>query len=82
MTQLAKKDISLTHSMIPLGSCTMKLNAVSELLPLSWPEVNSLHPFVPKSQAKGYTQMLEELTHNLKLVTKYDAISYHSQSGA
>ena len=62
MTKLSKRDITLTHSMIPLGSCTMKLNAVSELMPLSWPEVNSLHPFIPKDQAKGYSQMIDELT--------------------
>lgn len=47
MTMLSKRDITLTHSMIPLGSCTMKLNAVSELMPLSWAEVNDLHPFIP-----------------------------------
>jgi glycine dehydrogenase len=52
--ELQRKDITLTKSMIPLGSCTMKLNAVSELMPLSWPEVNSVHPFVPVEQTQGY----------------------------
>jgi glycine dehydrogenase len=67
MDHLHKKDITLAQSMIPLGSCTMKLNAVSELAPLSWPEVNQLHPFVPPDQSKGYTIMLEELTSWLKV---------------
>ena len=59
--------------MIPLGSCTMKLNAVSELMPLSWPEVNSIHPFVPVNQTKGYIEMIEELTEWLKVfIIKYN----------
>lgn len=55
--------------MIPLGSCTMKLNAVSELMPLSWEEVNSLHPFVPQNQAKGYSEMIDELSNWLQVNT-------------
>ena len=59
--KLENKDLSLAHAMIPLGSCTMKLNATSEMIPLSWPEFNSIHPFAPANQTKGYQKMLEEL---------------------
>src|SRR4029077_16887736 len=61
ITSLEHKDLSLNHSMIPLGSCTMKLNATSELMPLSWPLFNSIHPFVPLDQAQGYAQIITEL---------------------
>src|SRR5690606_27026177 len=59
--RLESKDLALNESMIPLGSCTMKLNATSEMVPLSWPEVASLHPFVPAEQSLGYREMLGEL---------------------
>jgi len=79
---LEKKDISLTDSMIPLGSCTMKLNAATEMLPLSWGEWAKLHPFVPENQAKGYLQMIEELGEYLKAITGFDAITFQPNSGA
>ncbi len=80
--KLERKDISLTHSMISLGSCTMKLNAASELLALSFPEFGNIHPFVPQNQAEGYYQILEELGSYLKEITEFDAISFQPNSGA
>jgi glycine dehydrogenase len=80
--KLESRDLSLTRSMIPLGSCTMKLNAASELLPITWPEVNSLHPFVPLDQAKGYQQLFEQLENYLAVCTGFDAISLQPNSGA
>lgn len=78
---LESKDITLARSMNTLGSCTMKLNAASEMLPMSWPELN-IHPFVPRYQAKGYTIMIEELRKWLKEITNFDDISFQSNSGA
>jgi glycine dehydrogenase len=75
-------DLSLTHSMIPLGSCTMKLNATSEMLPVTWPEFSNMHPFAPKEQAAGYTQMFKELEHDLAEITGFDAVSLQPNSGA
>lgn len=80
--KLERKDFSLTHSMISLGSCTMKLNAAVEMLPLSWPEFGNLHPFVPKDQAVGYYQLIDELEEDLKIITGFDAISFQPNSGA
>ena len=80
--QLENKDLSLNTSMISLGSCTMKLNAASEMIPLSWPEWNSIHPFVPTAQAKGYHQMMEELSTYLCDITAFDACSLQPNSGA
>lgn len=80
--RLENKDVSLTHSMISLGSCTMKLNATSEMLPLSWPKVSQLHPFVPFDQARGYHQMLEELEDWLAIITGFAATSLQPNSGA
>ncbi len=80
--KLERKDFSLTHSMISLGSCTMKLNAATELLPLSWPEFGALHPFVPADQAEGYHEMMDELADDLCEITGYDAISFQPNSGA
>ena len=79
---LQSKDISLAHSMIPLGSCTMKLNATTEMIPISWPEFNSLHPFIPPGQAKGYTQLLTELEKDLEDITGFAAVSLQPNSGA
>ena len=79
---LQSKDISLAHSLIPLGSCTMKLNATTEMIPISWPEFNSLHPFIPLSQAKGYIQMLTELEKDLEDITGFAAVSLQPNSGA
>ena len=79
---LERKDLALNHSMIALGSCTMKLNAAAEMLPLSSPRWGSIHPFVPVEQAKGYQEMLEELTHQLNVVTGFSATSLQPNSGA
>ena len=80
--RLEKKDISLVHSMIPLGSCTMKLNAATEMLPLSWIEFNGIHPFVPKNQAMGYHELMEELRRDLSEITGFADISLQPNSGA
>lgn len=79
---LENKDLSLIHSMIPLGSCTMKLNAATQLMPLSWPEWSSIHPFVPKDQAEGYHQIFEELEAYLCEITGFTACSLQPNSGA
>lgn len=79
---LENKDLSLNHSMIALGSCTMKLNATSEMMPLSWPLVNSIHPFVPADQAAGYLQVINELEKFLCTITGFDAMSLQPNSGA
>ncbi len=80
--RLENKDISLTHSMIPLGSCTMKLNAATEMLPLSWIEFGGLHPFIPKNQAIGYHEMMEELRADLSEITGFADVSLQPNSGA
>ncbi len=80
--KLERKDFSLTHSMISLGSCTMKLNAATELFPLSWPEFLNIHPFVPVDQAEGYHQLFRELEEDLKIITGFNAISFQPNSGA
>lgn len=79
---LEAKDLSLTHSMIPLGSCTMKLNATAELMPVTWPGFNSIHPFVPLDQAKGYSKLFHDLEFWLSEVTGFDAISLQPNSGS
>lgn len=81
MKRLENKDLSLVHSMISLGSCTMKLNASSEMIPVTWPEFN-LHPFVPKNQAEGYSEMVDNLEEWLKEITGFDAVSMQPNSGA
>lgn len=80
--RLENKDLSLTHSMISLGSCTMKLNAASELLPLSWGEWAYIHPFAPLDQAQGYQKMLKGLENDLAEITGFDAVSLQPNSGA
>ncbi|MCC5921835.1 MAG: aminomethyl-transferring glycine dehydrogenase [Cyclobacteriaceae bacterium] len=82
MKKLENKDLSLTHSMISLGSCTMKLNATSEMIPLSWPEVNAIHPFVPRNQVDGYYEMFKNLEHWLNEITGFTATSLQPNSGA
>ena len=82
LKRLENRDIALTHSMIALGSCTMKLNASSEMLPISWPEFANLHPFVPAEQSRGYQQLAEELKAMLKACTGYDAISLQPNAGS
>ncbi len=80
--RLENKDLSLMHSMIPLGSCTMKLNAATELFPVSFPEFANLHPFCPKEQSQGYQQVFEELEAYLAEITGFDACSLQPNSGA
>jgi glycine dehydrogenase len=82
INKLEKRDLSLNYSMIPLGSCTMKLNATVEMIPISWPEFNSIHPFAPLDQAKGYTEIIDELEEMLYKVTGFDAVSFQPNSGA
>ncbi|XP_045159885.1 glycine dehydrogenase (decarboxylating), mitochondrial-like [Mercenaria mercenaria] len=82
MKQLENKDLSLVHSMIPLGSCTMKLNSTTEMMPVSWKEFSSLHPFIPVNQAQGYQEMFHELESDLCEITGYDKISFQPNSGA
>ncbi len=79
---LVKKDISLDRSMIPLGSCTMKLNATSEMIPVTWREFSAMHPFAPLDQAQGYQQLLEEFEAMLCEITGYDAISMQPNAGS
>lgn len=79
---LQSKDLSLTHSMIPLGSCTMKLNATTEMAPVTWPEFASIHPFAPVDQATGYKVMIDELEVDLAKITGFDAVSLQPNSGA
>lgn len=82
INHLQSKDLSLVHSMIPLGSCTMKLNATTEMVPVTWPEFSSIHPFVPKDQAKGYEIMINELEADLAEITGFDSVSLQPNSGA
>lgn len=79
---LERKDISLAHSMIPLGSCTMKLNAAVEMLPLSWSELTNVHPLAPTDQVEGYMTLIHELMHDLEVITGFDACSLQPNSGA
>jgi glycine dehydrogenase len=80
--RLESKDLSLCHSMISLGSCTMKLNATSEMIPVTWPEFNALHPYIPANQAQGYHQLFQELEYYLQQVTGFDAVSLQPNAGA
>ncbi|QJI43534.1 glycine dehydrogenase (aminomethyl-transferring) [Pseudomonas sp. ADAK2] len=82
LKQLENKDLALNQSMIPLGSCTMKLNATSEMIPITWPPFANLHPFVPREQAVGYALMIEELERWLCAITGFDAICMQPNSGA
>lgn len=80
--KLERKDLALNHSMISLGSCTMKLNAASEMLPLSWPQWGNIHPFVPLDQAQGYQEVLQSLEEQLNVITGFAATSLQPNSGA
>ncbi|MCK9407825.1 MAG: aminomethyl-transferring glycine dehydrogenase [Bacteriovoracaceae bacterium] len=82
MHALEMKDLSLNFSMIPLGSCTMKLNATTEMLPVTMPEFGSLHPFTPREQAMGYSQIFEELSNDLKEITGFAGVSLQPNAGA
>ena len=82
MRRLADRDLALDRAMIPLGSCTMKLNATAEMLPITWPEFADIHPFVPANQAQGYTELINDLSDKLCQITGYDAFSMQPNSGA
>ncbi len=82
MHSLARKDLALNQAMIPLGSCTMKLNAAAEMIPITWPEFSELHPFCPADQAGGYLQMIGQLSQWLVQLTGYDALCMQPNSGA
>ncbi len=82
MRRLADRDLALDRAMIPLGSCTMKLNAAAEMMPISWPEFSQLHPFVPADQAQGYAEMIADLSAKLCDITGYSAFSMQPNSGA
>ncbi|HDZ56445.1 MAG TPA: glycine dehydrogenase (aminomethyl-transferring) [Pseudomonas xinjiangensis] len=79
---LENKDLALNHAMIPLGSCTMKLNATTEMIPITWPEFGQLHPFAPLAQTQGYKVMIDELETMLRAITGFDAICMQPNSGA
>ncbi len=82
MRRLSDRDLALDRSMIPLGSCTMKLNAAAEMMPITWPEFGSLHPFAPQDQALGYHEAITDLSAKLCEITGYDAMSMQPNSGA
>ena len=82
LKRLESRDIALNHAMIPLGSCTMKLNATAEMIPVTWPEFGRMHPFAPIEQAQGYVEMFEQLQDMLKACTGYDAISLQPNAGS
>ena len=82
MRRLADRDLALDRAMIPLGSCTMKLNATAEMMPITWPEFADIHPFVPADQAEGYAEMIADLSAKLCAITGYDAFSMQPNSGA
>ncbi|MCF8224146.1 MAG: aminomethyl-transferring glycine dehydrogenase [Bacteroidales bacterium] len=82
LKMLEGRDISLAYSMIPLGSCTMKLNPATSMFPLSWPEYGNIHPFVAEDQAKGYHKLMDELGDALRKITGFDAVSFQPNSGA
>ncbi|KAF2157695.1 glycine dehydrogenase-like protein [Myriangium duriaei CBS 260.36] len=82
MHHLQSKDLSLVHSMIPLGSCTMKLNATTEMIPVTWPEFSLIHPFAPEEQTQGYRKVIKELEDDLADITGFAAVSLQPNSGA
>jgi glycine dehydrogenase len=82
MRRLADRDLALDRAMIPLGSCTMKLNATAEMMPISWPEFAQMHPYAPADQAQGYAELVADLSDKLCRITGYDAISMQPNSGA
>ncbi|MFT4256600.1 MAG: aminomethyl-transferring glycine dehydrogenase [Pseudoxanthomonas sp.] len=82
LRQLADKDLAMDRTMIPLGSCTMKLNATAEMIPVTWPEFSNLHPYAPAEQAEGYRELIDSLEAMLVEITGYDAVSFQPNSGA
>ena len=82
LRRLSDRDLALDRSMIPLGSCTMKLNATTEMIPITWPEFAGLHPYVPEDQAAGYLELIDELADQLCRITGYDAVSLQPNAGS
>jgi glycine dehydrogenase len=82
LRRLADRDIALDRAMIPLGSCTMKLNATSEMIPVTWPEFGQLHPFAPAHQAAGYRELATDLERMLCAITGYAAVSLQPNAGS
>ena len=82
LKRLQNRDLALDHAMIPLGSCTMKLNAAAEMIPVSWPEFGQMHPFAPLDQAQGYAELIDGLESQLKAITGFDAVCMQPNSGA
>ncbi|MEL7833527.1 aminomethyl-transferring glycine dehydrogenase [Fodinibius sp. Rm-B-1B1-1] len=82
LKKLENKDLSLVHSMIPLGSCTMKLNGTTEMIPISWPKIADLHPYAPREQAQGYHELFNKLKNKLRAITGFPAVSLQPNSGA
>ena len=82
LRRLADRDLALDRTMIPLGSCTMKLNATTEMMPITWPEFADLHPFAPVDQAAGYAELFAELEAALCEITGYDAVSLQPNAGS
>ncbi|MCM2309746.1 MAG: aminomethyl-transferring glycine dehydrogenase, partial [Sulfuritalea sp.] len=82
LKRLQNRDLALDHAMIPLGSCTMKLNAAAEMIPVSWPEFGQMHPFAPLDQAQGYLELITGLEDQLKAITGFDAVCMQPNSGA
>ena len=82
LRRLSDRDYALDRGMIPLGSCTMKLNATTEMEPVTWPEFGALHPFAPVEQAQGYLTLIRELEERLAEVTGYDAVSLQPNAGS
>jgi len=82
LRRLESRDIALNHAMIPLGSCTMKLNATAEMMPVTWPEFGKIHPFAPMNQAQGYAELFEQLESMLQACTGYDSISLQPNAGS
>ncbi len=82
LRKLESRDLSLAHSMIPLGSCTMKLNATAEMFPISWPEFSKLHPFAPLDQTRGYAEMCNQLENWLAEITGFAAVSLQPNAGS
>ena len=82
ITKLQNRDLSLAHSMIPLGSCTMKLNATAEMIPVTWPNFGAIHPFVPLEQTQGYLELFDRLAHALAEITGFAAVSFQPNAGS
>ena len=82
LRRLADRDLALDRTMIPLGSCTMKLNGTTEMMPITWPEFAAMHPFAPEEQAAGYRELFDDLERALCEITGYDAVSLQPNAGS